>query len=188
MRVTAAILSCLFAATAARAEETMINCTTLADFSANQRGDWRAVNDGVMGGRSQGGPAFNQDRLVFSGVIDTDGGGFSSVRAPFPSVDLSDRRLFRVRVNPDERAYALTIRSWVTFRGRSISYRGELAGVPAGQWTDIDIAFDALTPTVFGRRVPAPPFDPADALSLGLIISDGVDGAFRLDVDAIKAC
>ena len=41
---------------------------------------WITVNDNVMGGRSEGGPAFKDGLLVFSGKTNTDGGGFSSIR------------------------------------------------------------------------------------------------------------
>ena len=40
---------------------------------------WQPVNDGVMGGRSSGGPRFEDDRMIFQGVINTNGGGLSCV-------------------------------------------------------------------------------------------------------------
>jgi len=41
---------------------------------------WRVINDGVMGGRSSGGPRFENGVMVFEGRINTNGGGFSSIR------------------------------------------------------------------------------------------------------------
>jgi hypothetical protein len=50
----------------------------LADFPASTREQpWFVVNDGVMGGRSEGGFRLGESALVFSGVTNTNGGGFS---------------------------------------------------------------------------------------------------------------
>lgn len=56
-------------------------CVVLTDFKgANENRRWRMVNDNVMGGRSKGSVTFKGGVLVFSGSINTNGGGFSSVR------------------------------------------------------------------------------------------------------------
>ena len=53
---------------------------------------WVVVNDGVMGGRSQGVMTTEADQMQFSGNIVTDGGGFSSVRRLLDGgLDESDR-------------------------------------------------------------------------------------------------
>ena len=60
---------------------------TLADFEGDNpeadptSGTWLTVNDDVMGGRSLGGGEIRGGRLVFSGTLNTAGGGFVSVRA-----------------------------------------------------------------------------------------------------------
>lgn len=53
-----------------------------------QQSAWRVVVDGVMGGRSTGNVDFTGDAMVFSGNINLNGGGFSSVRRSY-SIDLS---------------------------------------------------------------------------------------------------
>lgn len=54
-------------------------------------GRWYVQVDGVMGGKSSGNLEFVGDVMEFSGNIDLDGGGFSSVRRSFsPRLDLSE--------------------------------------------------------------------------------------------------
>ncbi|MHC4830738.1 MAG: CIA30 family protein, partial [Planctomycetota bacterium] len=54
----------------------------MADFSGSSGLRWQTVNDGVMGGRSRGGPQVtDQGTLLFAGEISLENnGGFSSVR------------------------------------------------------------------------------------------------------------
>ena len=73
----------------------------LTDFDsddANQR--WVAVNDDVMGGRSHGGLSFDAGILLFEGEIDTDGGGFSSLRLPLEAQALSPYDRIELRRGP----------------------------------------------------------------------------------------
>jgi len=49
---------------------------------------WRVTVDGVMGGKSTGNVEFSSGHMIFTGDINLDGGGFSSVRRSY-SVDLS---------------------------------------------------------------------------------------------------
>ena len=59
----------------------------LGKWGAN---DWSVTVDGVMGGRSSGKLSASDDGLVFSGDINLNGGGFSSIRRSLGrSVDLS---------------------------------------------------------------------------------------------------
>ena len=70
---------------------------------------WVVVNDGVMGGRSQGAITTETNRMKFTGNIVTDGGGFSSVRRLLnDGLDESDRLQLRLRT--DERRYEVLYR------------------------------------------------------------------------------
>ena len=52
---------------------------------------WHALNDTVMGGRSQGSCQVGPQGLVFDGLLIEEGGGFISCRSPLfsPPLDLS---------------------------------------------------------------------------------------------------
>ena len=64
----------------------MISITAGDGFSG-----WHALNDTVMGGRSQGSCRVGPDGLVFDGTLIEEGGGFISCRSPLfsPPLDLS---------------------------------------------------------------------------------------------------
>ena len=62
------------------------------DFTEdNPATNWITVNDNVMGGRSEGGFSFKKKRLIFSGITNTNGGGFSSIRTNSSDFNLSDK-------------------------------------------------------------------------------------------------
>lgn len=162
------------------------DCTPLETFDAGA--DWRAVNDGVMGGRSSGGPRMAGGEMVFSGVINTNGGGFSSVRREVSGDELAGSDGLMLRVKTDGRAYRVNLRTAARFRGRSIAYQAPIDAGDGGNWQAVFVAWDDFRPSVFGQRVPAPPIDPSTAWSLGLIIADGRDGAFEMSVSEIAVC
>jgi hypothetical protein len=49
------------------------------------------------------------------------------------------------------------------------------------------VPFDALRSSIFGRSVDAPSIDLARIRGVGIYMVDGQDGAFRLEVDYIRA-
>jgi len=150
--------------------------------------DWRAVNDGVMGGLSSGGPETGDGHMVFTGVLNTNGGGFSSIRRKMQPGQLKDIDSLDLRIRSDGRAYKVTMRTDVRYRFRPISFQIEIPSVPAGQWTDVNVPFSRIKASIFGRPVRGAEFDPAAIRELGIIIADGKDGPFRLDVASIEAC
>ncbi|MGB3455431.1 MAG: CIA30 family protein [Litorimonas sp.] len=167
-------------------------CRLSADFSDPASLEpWRIVNDGVMGGLSQGTRFHEGEKgngaMVFAGTINTNGGGFSSLRAGLAPGALSDTEGLRLRVRSDGRAYKMTFRTSERWRGRSVSYQTPIPQTSPGDWAEVTVPFDAMDTSVFGRTVRAAPFDPADAREIGIILADGIDGPFRLEV-AYMAC
>lgn len=156
--------------------------------SAETTRAWQAVNDGVMGGRSSGGPIFESGIMRFEGVINTNGGGFSSVRAGLQEGLLAEQSAIKMRVKSDGRGYKLTLRSDAFYRGRSVAFQAPLPQTAVGEWTNITIDFLDLRPSVFGRPLRGPKFDPSEARSIGIILADGQDGPFALEVDWLKSC
>ncbi len=147
---------------------------------------WWPVNDGVMGGRSSGGPSFEDGNLVFSGVINTNGGGFSSIRRPVQSGDLSGITAVTLRVKSDGRGYRLRFRTDVTYRGRRIAFQKPLPATTPGEWETITISFDNMGASLFGRTVRGARFASDDVIETGFILADGQDGPFRLEVDWLR--
>jgi hypothetical protein len=166
-------------------------CRRLTDFSADDPGQWFLVNDGVMGGRSDGGRSSIDDSLLrFGGTVVTEGGGFTSVRLRLVGDELADTSRIEMRVRPDGRTYGVTLEDATAFDGRLVSHRADfdIGPVDADGWAIATVDYVDLVPSVFGFLVDAPPFDPGAAREFGIIIADGIDGDFALEVDWIDAC
>ena len=165
-------------------------CRTIADFTeAAEHRRWQVVNDGVMGGLSEGQLYPREDRLVFAGTINTNGGGFSSIRRRVGDGLLEGATKLRVTMQGDARPYQLSLRSDVAWRGRSVAYRGTLRPQDQGDgWSIATVSLKRLQPSIFGQRVRAPAFDASRARSIGFILADGRDGPFDMSVRKIEAC
>jgi hypothetical protein len=182
------ILTMLVSGCAQSSAEAM-ECPMNMTFSSEQDvANWRAVNDGVMGGRSSGGPQFEDGHMVFSGVINTNGGGFSSIRALIRVGALGDMSALKLRIKSDGRAYKVTLRTNARMGWRNVSFEAKIPALQADKWAEVTVPFSDLRPTVFGRPVRGAPFDPAAVESIGIILADGQDGPFRLDVELVEAC
>jgi len=166
---------------------TQKDCRMKMDLSdSDTLNAWQVVNDGVMGGLSQGARFAEEDYMVFRGVINTNGGGFSSIRTRMKPGQLSGAEGIRLRIRSDGRDYKMTFRTSERWRGRSVSYQAPIPDTPAREWADVLVPFNALETTVFGRRVRVDPFDKSDVRELGIILADGRDGPFRLDVRSLE--
>lgn len=160
---------------------------SLFDFSNPEAVErWSAVNDGVMGGLSQGGPAFENGAMRFSGQLSLENnGGFSSVRHD-ADLDLSEFKGVRVRVKGDGRSYQLRIQTDARYRGRPVSFSAEFA-TEDGEWTKIDVPFDALGAGFRGRSLNGYEFDSAKIQSISLMLADKQPGPFSVEVEWIQA-
>ena len=146
---------------------------------------WVIVNDGVMGGKSQGAVTTEVNQMQFTGNIVTDGGGFSSVRRLLDDgLDESDRLQMRLRA--DERRYEILLTD-IDSQAYRVTYYAPLETEGDG-WQVIDVSFDDLEARIFGRQVDAPLFQPQKVTTIGIILADGADGEFSLELDWISAC
>ncbi|MEM8963234.1 MAG: CIA30 family protein [Acidobacteriota bacterium] len=141
-----------------------------------------------MGGLSNGGSVLQNGALTFSGVTNTNGGGFSSLRMGLAPGAMAGADRLKVHMKRDTRTYSMTLRTNVTSYGRRIAFRAPLAGARAGEWGDGQLAFDTLKASIWGRPVPGAVFDPSEVVEIGLIIYDGKDGPFEMQLKRIEAC
>lgn len=181
--VIGALTSLITVSTSAATE-----CPMEIQFQSETAIGWEAVNDGVMGGKSSGGSSVENSSLVFAGVLNTDGGGFSSVRTPMTRGDLAGSSGLTLRVKSDGRAYKLALQTNKKNLFRSISFNLNIPVTPAGEWQEITAKFEDVKASIWGRSLSNVEFDPAKVKELGVIIADGKDGPFRLEVAWIKSC
>ncbi len=166
------------------------DCRRLEDFELDA-GAWVIVNDGVMGGRSDGRGTIEDSTLRFFGTVVTAGGGFTSVRLRLDGTELDDTEFIRARMRLDDRTYGFTFEDDQAIQGRRVSHGADLVTpteVGSDGFAIVELAYTDLRPSIFGQEVPADPFDPDTASEIGIIIADGIDGEFQLDVDWIDAC
>ena len=154
------------------------------DESANEP-RWVAVNDGVMGGRSTGGPRVAGGKLEFTGELSlANNGGFASVRSVGAAFDLGGATAVVLRVRGDGRRYQLRLATDASYRGLAVSFGAGFA-TKAGQWTEVRVPLDALEATVRGSSLQGPPMDASRVREIGLLIADKREGRFALSVDWI---
>lgn len=164
------------------------NCIVISDFSAGNGRAWRSVNDGVMGGLSTGGSKVVSERLLFSGTINTDGGGFSSIRTGIKPGSLAGMTELRLVVQGDGRTYGMIFQTDERFRGRPVTYRQEFETTAGDDEQTIVVPVSRFVPSVFGRNVRAAPLDVSAISEAGIILADGQDGDFDLRIKSVKAC
>ena len=159
----------------------------LADFGRNSSDPgWFVVNDGVMGGRSEGDFSQEQGELFFSGRTNTNGGGFSSIRTDPMQLDLSDHAGIRLHVRADGRRYTWRLTTAASWRGRQISYWADFE-TRNGEWQTVNIPFSSFIPRYRGNQLSGPALDPEQITGMGLMIYDNQDGPFELRLASVHA-
>lgn len=155
----------------------------LADFrDPGEAARWRPTDDVVMGGRSSSAMVAGDGVGIFAGEISLErGGGFASVRRRDGSIDLSACDAIELRVCGDGRRYKLNLRTSDCFDG--VVYQAAFATRP-GTWLTAELALGDFAPRFHGRPA-AGTLDRGRVCSLGLIISDGQAGPFRLELSSI---
>jgi NADH dehydrogenase [ubiquinone] 1 alpha subcomplex assembly factor 1 len=148
--------------------------------------EWQTVNDDVMGGVSHSGFSLTSGVAVFRGEVSLENsGGFASVRTQPASLGLAGYDAVLLRAHGDGHRYKFTARVEGEFNGPV--YQAPFA-TKRGHWQEHELPFADFIPTFRGRvQADAPPLDPARIASVGLLIADGQEGPFQLEIEWIKA-
>ncbi len=159
----------------------------LFDFSKPDAVEaWQSVNDGVMGGVSEGNVRITKEKtLEFFGNLSLENnGGFASARTRAGKLDLSQYDALEFKVRGDGRTYYFNIH--VPSRQIAFSYRAKFA-TEKDKWQDVRIPLKEFKATSFGAEVPnALPLDPKNIEGIGFLLSDKKAGPFKLEVEWIK--
>lgn len=160
---------------------------TLFDFpDPDAAKKWLTVNDGVMGGVSQGSYRITeQQSLIFFGTLSLENnGGFASVRTRPRNLGLHQGDTLVVRLRGDGRDYSLNL--YINRPRIAFSYR---AGVPTlkDAWIEVRVPLEKFEATSFGRVIPgAGPVTPHEVNALGFMLSDKKAGLFQLEIACIR--
>ena len=160
---------------------------TLFDFSKPDAAQaWQPVNDGVMGGVSDGRfKITDQGTMEFFGTLSLENnGGFASVRSRRSDFGLKPDETLLIRLRGDGREYLLNL--YLPSLQIAYSYR---AAIPtkAGEWIEVKIPIKDCYATSFGQKVPnAGPVDASKVNSIGFMLSDKKAGPFKLEIAWVK--
>jgi monofunctional biosynthetic peptidoglycan transglycosylase len=160
------------------------NRTLFAFDDPAREAEWRTVNDGVMGGISQGRFRITEaETLEFSGSLSLENnGGFSSIRSSPRPLGLHPGDVIHVRLRGDGRRYFMNL--YVPGSRTAFSYR---AGIQTtrDEWMGIQIPIERFRASWFGRQVDDP-LEVERVHSLGFMLSDGEAGPFQLEIGSIQ--
>jgi len=158
-------------------------------------GRWRSLNDGVMGGVSDGrmrAAVTGDAHAVFEGTVRLENnGGFSSVRASFGSgIDLSQFSGFYLDVRPGDetsagKEYLLVVKDDEAMTTQ-VNFKAKFCtGKRLGAWERVEVPFAAFDrPERMGRAVMRGALRTEAVCEVGLMVlkGEGNVGAFALDV------
>ncbi len=147
---------------------------------------WQVVNDGVMGGVSDGRFRITpEDTLEFFGTLSLENnGGFASVRTKPADLDINAGDDLVIRVKGDGREYVLNL--YTKSRRMAFSFRAPLPTV-INEWTEVAVPLEDFIPTSFGNRVQGMgPVEPNEITSIGFMLSDKKAGPFKMEVAWVK--
>jgi NADH dehydrogenase [ubiquinone] 1 alpha subcomplex assembly factor 1 len=159
----------------------------LFDFTGTDAAtEWQTVNDGVMGGMSEGEFTIANRVLEFFGSLSLEyNGGFASVRTKAKTLGLKKGDSLVARVRGDGREYSLNL--YLNKPMIAFSYRATLQ-TKKDEWIEIMLPLDKFEANSFGRPVrDAGPVDRSQVKGLGFLLSDKKAGPFKLEVEWIKA-
>ncbi len=176
-------MSLVMVSTVMSEEETKV----LFDFTgADAAKEWENINDGVMGGVSEGKFKITDKRtLEFYGTLSLENnGGFASVRTKPKKLGLEKGDVLVAKVRGDGREYSMNLhvpKPLVAF-----SYRSMIQ-TKKDEWIEVKLPLDKFQATSFGRPVKdAGPVDPHEVNGLGFLLGDKKTGPFKMEVEWIK--
>ena len=163
----------------------MTQSATLYDFNTKSNpSDWQVLNDGVMGGRSQGRIALNEDgHGVFSGEVSLENnGGFTSIQHQLDfDGDASKYQFAEIRLKGDGKRYQFRIKSSVLDRYSYIAYFQT-----SGTWETISIPLASMYPSFRGRKLDLANFSEKNIEQIAILISNKREENFELVIDHIE--
>ncbi|GAA4411999.1 CIA30 family protein [Quisquiliibacterium transsilvanicum] len=155
----------------------------MLDFSDQSvAAEFRVINDGVMGGVSNSRLSQIDGALRFEGQVSLDNnGGFASFRGPL-RVPAGAAALL-VTLRGDGQRYKLTLK--LDDSNATAQYQARFSA--PREWTTLRFSPADFTASFRGRPVAAPPLDFGGVRSVGVLISDGQAGAFRVELRTLRA-
>lgn len=162
----------------------IFNTTMIYDFNKNtSTSDWRIIDDGVMGGLSQGKFSIDAEgNGVFAGNVSLENnGGFSSVRYQFEKIKVTKTSKIRIRLKGDGKDYQFRIKD------KKTTYFSYITTFKtSGKWETIEINLKDLYPSFRGQTLKLPNFHSASFEEIVFLIGNKKNESFQLVLDKIE--
>ncbi|MEJ6787669.1 MAG: CIA30 family protein [Bacteroidota bacterium] len=145
--------------------------------------NWRVVDDGVMGGLSQGKLQVDDEgHGVYSGTVSTENnGGFSSLRYRFSTMEVSENQSVVLRIKGDGKKYQFRVKDKAS-QYHSYIYTFETSG----DWETIKIPLAEMYPSFRGRKLNIPNFNHTQIEEIAFLIGNKKAESFELKIDKIE--
>lgn len=143
---------------------------------------WRIVDDGVMGGRSQGNFKIDENgNGVFYGNVSLENnGGFSSLRYRFAKIDVSKNSKVILKLKGDGKKYQFRVKDNDNNYYSYINYFET-----SNNWQLIEINLADMYPTFRGRKLNMNNFSSNEIEEIAILIGNSKKESFRLEIDKI---
>ncbi len=155
----------------------------ICDFQ-NQIGteNWFVVDDGVMGGLSQGALRKNDSgNALYTGTVRTENnGGFSSIRHNFESINVSDYTKVKLKLKGDGKSYQFRIKE-----DRSQQYSYIQTFQTSGDWETIEISLATCYPSFRGVKLKMPNYSGEFMEEIAILIGNKTKESFSLEIEKI---
>jgi len=144
--------------------------------------NWFIVNDGVMGGLSEGKAQISDDGYaIFEGTVSLENnGGFTSLRHSFKTTDIKGKTKVKIRVKGDGKKYQFRVKNnssdWYSY----INYFET-----SGEWETIEMELSEFYPSFRGMELDMPNFSAEQLSDITFLISNKVAESFKLEIDSI---
>ncbi|WP_298546297.1 CIA30 family protein [uncultured Aquimarina sp.] len=162
----------------------MISSLIIFDFTKDSNlSNWNVVDDGVMGGISQGKFEINKEgNAVFKGNVSLENnGGFSSVRYRFNSKKVKEFTKVLIRLKGDQKKYQFRIKTNSSDRYSYIAHFKT-----TGDWQTVEVSLSEMYPAFRGRKLDLPNYPIETMQEIAFLIGNKKAEQFRLEIDKIE--
>lgn len=168
-------------------EASAVQAHSITEFEGQEGLNWQVVNDGVMGGLSEGKLTPNSaGTMTFSGMLSLENnGGFSTFRSGDLKLDLSSHQGLQLRVKGDGRTYQVRLATDAVFRGMEVSFAAEFS-TQKGEWVEVKVPFADFKGSFRGLDLPKERLDTSKIRRVSILIGDKKQAPFEVELDYMR--
>ncbi len=160
------------------------NNPVLFDFSKESSlSNWFVVNDGVMGGLSEGALELTSEgHGSFTGQVRLENyGGFTSIRCATGKIETPEGAIVRMRLKGDGKNYQFRVKH------KARDYQSYITTFStSGEWETIEIPLSKLYPSFRGRVLDMPNFNHSNLTEFTFLIANKKAETFELLIDSVE--